>query len=112
MPAVLLDRLPLPSLQAYTVGSVLLLACSVHYAVQVTSQIGLNFNGTEVGSDNGFTFKNSTPGIRPDISFGDVLFERVFIRRSIEVLYFMLQEPMCIWTLINMAYCCFILIGK
>lgn len=114
MPAVFLDRLPLPSLQAYTVGSVLLLACSVHYAVQVTSQIGLKLNGTEIGipNENSAAYRNSTIGIRHDISFGDIVFERVYIRKAVEVLYFMLQEPMCIWTLINMTYCCFILIGK
>ncbi|XP_054709859.1 E3 ubiquitin-protein ligase AMFR-like [Uloborus diversus] len=115
MPAVFLDRLPLPSLQAYTVGSVLLLACSVHYAIQVTSQIGLNFNGTEVGfgsDNNAVLHRNSTPGVLPDVSFGDLLLERFIFRRAVEVVYFMLQEPMCIWTLINMTYCCFILIGK
>uniref|UniRef100_A0A1L8DSF2 Putative e3 ubiquitin ligase n=1 Tax=Nyssomyia neivai TaxID=330878 RepID=A0A1L8DSF2_9DIPT len=29
-----------------------------------------------------------------------------------DVVTFMSQEPMCIWTLINMAYCCLILLGK
>lgn len=101
MPAVFLDRLPLPSLQAYTVGSVLLLACSVHYAIQMTSQIGLNLNGTEpaaFGGNEVFIYRNATAGITQDtLSFFDVLFDRVCVKRVVEVLYFMLQEPMCIW---------------
>lgn len=102
MPAVFLDRLPLPSLQAYTVGSILLLACSVHYAIQMTSQqIGLNLNGTGTvdfaGASEVFVYKNVTNGLyTPDTLF-DVWVERVCVRRVIEVLYFMLQEPMCIW---------------
>lgn len=110
MPAVFLDRLPLPSLQAYTVGSVLLLACSVHYAVQVTSQIGLKLNGTEIGipNENSAAYRNSTIGIRHDISFGDIVFERVYIRKAVEVLYFMLQEPMCIW--VSSAFFNFVLV--
>ncbi|XP_042897435.1 E3 ubiquitin-protein ligase AMFR [Parasteatoda tepidariorum] len=117
MPAVFLDRLPLPSLQAYTVGSVLLLACSVHYAVQMTAQMGVNFaNGTASIGDfrnDVLNYRNSTPpGLIQDISFCEILLERACFKRSIEVIYFMLQEPMCIWTLINITYCCFILIGK
>lgn len=115
MPSVFLDRLPLPSLQAYTVGSVLLLACSVHYAVQVTSQIGIQVNGSYLGMDNEeFTtvYRNETVVKRPEITLAEILFQGVYIRKAFEVLYFMLQEPMCIWTLINMTYCCFVLIGK
>lgn len=99
MPAVFLDRLPLPSLQAYTVGSVLLLACSVHYALQVTSQMGLKFNGTDIGlhDDNGITYMNVTVGKRHELSFSNLIFEGAYVRKAIEVLYFMLQEPMCIW---------------
>uniref|UniRef100_A0A336MLV3 CSON003598 protein n=1 Tax=Culicoides sonorensis TaxID=179676 RepID=A0A336MLV3_CULSO len=29
-----------------------------------------------------------------------------------DIFAFMLQEPICIWTMINMAYCCLILLGK
>lgn len=114
MPAVFLDRLPLPSLQAYTVGSVLLLACSVHYAFQITSQIGLKLNGTDIGTqdENGITYMNFTVGKRHELTLSNLLLDGVYIRKAVEVLYFMLQEPMCIWTLINMTYCCFILIGK
>lgn len=99
MPAVFLDRLPLPSLQAYTVGSVLLLACSVHYALQVTSQIGLKFNGTDIGlqEEDGITYVNFTVGKRHELSLATMLFDGVYVKKAVEVLYFMLQEPMCIW---------------
>lgn len=112
MPAVFLDRLPLPSLQAYTVGSVLLLACSVHYAVQMTSQhVGL-LNGTTVshfaGASDVFVYeKNVTYGLYQDQdSLFDVFVERVCVRRVIEVLYFMLQEPMCIWVSLLFVFSC------
>lgn len=104
MPAVFLDRLPLPSLQAYTVGSVLLLACSVHYALQVTSQIGLTLNGTDLGlqDENGITYMNFTVGKRHELSFSNILLDGIYVRKAVEVLYFMLQEPMCIWV----SICC------
>src|SRR6266436_4285822 len=50
MPAFFLadtpDILPLPSLQAYTTVSVLLLSCSIYYAFQVTSEPDWKLNAT------------------------------------------------------------------
>lgn len=114
MPAAFLDRLPLPSLQAYTIGSVILLACSVHYAVQVTSELGLQAAFGRDGSDYSYNTKytNSTVEIYAFSADRDMFYVETFMKRGVEVVCFMLQEPLCIWTLINMAYCCFILVGK
>ena len=134
MPSFFLDTpdiLPLPSLQAYTTVSVLLLSCSVYYAFQVTSEPDWKLNATlslgltlESNSDSGGGSIN-----RSSLDFGEglssfvsqanetslqlgLLLENPMIVRMIDVLYLMLHEPLCIWTLINMAYCCLILVGK
>lgn len=117
MPAVLLDRLPLPSLQAYTVISVLLLSGSVYYAVQVTSQLEWKINATfnfdfSTDIDSTMTVGNLTFVSNHQLTLEQFLLEHHCIRRLLEIVYFMFQEPLCVWTLINMAYCCLILIGK
>ena len=149
MPTFFLDTpdiLPLPSLQAYTTISVLLLSCSIYYAFQVTSEpdwklnatlsLGLNIasnhdpgdldiNGDSSSLNNN---NNNNPIIseyhgtlsgmmsasgnnETSVHLG-LLLENPMIVRSIDVLFLMLHEPLCIWTLINMAYCCLILVGK
>ncbi|XP_064467008.1 E3 ubiquitin-protein ligase AMFR-like isoform X2 [Ornithodoros turicata] len=117
MPAVFLDRLPLPSLQAYTAISVLLLSGSVYYAVQVTSDLEWRLNATfnfdfTSDMDTSVNVQNVTFVNSRQITLEQFLMEHHYIRRIVEVLYFMFLEPLCIWTLINMAYCCLILIGK
>lgn len=128
MPAFFLDTpdiLPLPSLQAYTTISVLLLSCSIYYAFQVTSEPDWKLNatlsvGVTVASDvlnkSDLDDGNSFVGImsqanETSLHLG-VLLENPVIVRLIDVIYLMLHEPLCIWTLINMAYCCLILVGK
>lgn len=111
MPAVFLDRLPLPSLQAYTAASIALLSCSIYYAVQVTSSLEWRLNMTQsVLEHNAEIFGNQSGS--PDSSLDSLILENPFVRRVLEIFTFMIQEPLCIWTLINMAYCCLILIGK
>lgn len=118
MPAVFLDRLPLPSLQAYTVISVLLLSGSVYYAVQVTSQLEWKINAAvnldlSTDIDTTMTVGNLTFVSGHQLTLEQFLLEHHhYIRRLLEVMYFMFQEPLCVWTVINMAYCCLILIGK
>ncbi|CAG2174098.1 unnamed protein product, partial [Oppiella nova] len=63
MPAFFLDTpdiLPLPSLQAYTTISALLLSCSIYYAFQVTSEPDWKLNATlsvglTLANDNNIT---------------------------------------------------------
>lgn len=48
-----------------------------------------------------------------ETSFNFAIFlDNTYMLRLIDVVYLMFHEPLCVWTLINMAYCCLILIGK
>lgn len=107
MPVILVERLPLPSLRAYTAVSVLLLAGSVYYAVQVTqgepgwgrngqvsqpiqpqeiSFIGRLLSGAKFAQlqDN----VNSTAGNHSRASIA---------HQMADLVTFMIQEPHCIW---------------
>lgn len=127
MPTFFLDTpdiLPLPSLEAYTTVSVLLLSCSVYYAFQVTSEPDWKLNatlslGVTLASDGLSNRSMELEGLSSIMSQGNetsvhlgLLLENPLIVRLIDVLYLMLHEPLCIWTIINMAYCCLILVGK
>ncbi|KAK7874530.1 hypothetical protein R5R35_013108 [Gryllus longicercus] len=108
MPVILLDRLPLPSLRAYTIISVVLLSCSVYYAVQVTSDPNWKANATAQTDDD-------SDAEVPDLEETDIEVDSQNVSMGFqlgEMVTFMIQEPLCIWTLINMAYCCLILLGK
>ncbi|CAN7991491.1 unnamed protein product, partial [Ixodes hexagonus] len=102
MPAVFLDRLPLPSLQAYTVISILLLSGSVYYAVQVTSQLEWKINAAvnldlSTDIDTTMTVGNLTFVSGHQLTLEQFLLEHHYIRRLLEVMYFMFQEPLCVW---------------
>ncbi|RWS29005.1 E3 ubiquitin-protein ligase AMFR-like isoform X1, partial [Leptotrombidium deliense] len=129
MPAFFIDTpdiLPLPSLQAYTSISVLLLSCSIYYAFQVTSEPDWRLNatlsvGVTLASENKLNRsfgESGSPVIAGIVQNNDTsihlgfLLESPVIVRLIDVVYLMFHEPLCIWTLINMAYCCLILVGK
>ncbi|CAG2100739.1 unnamed protein product [Medioppia subpectinata] len=132
MPAFFLDTpdiLPLPSLQAYTTISALLLSCSIYYAFQVTSEPDWKLNATlsvglTLANDNNITANDTdfahiitsngtqSPHTNETSFHLGVLLESGLIVRLIDVVYLMFHEPLCIWTLINSAYCCLILVGK
>ncbi|XP_059476857.1 E3 ubiquitin-protein ligase AMFR-like [Neocloeon triangulifer] len=95
MPVVLLDRLPLPSLPAYTAVSVSLLACSLYYAAQNAHQLDL---------------ERQPPLAEGQLDLATLCW--VFGRRCSTILTFMIHEPFCIWPLVNMAYCVLVLLGK
>jgi hypothetical protein len=80
MPVVLLDRLPLPSLPAYTAVSVSLLACSLYYAAQNASQLDP---------------EHQTPLAEGQLDLATLCW--VFGRRCSAILTFMIHEPFCIW---------------
>lgn len=94
MPVILLERLPVPSLKAYTITSVLLLSCSVYYAVHVTSDPGWKTNSTTpVNIETLETVKNESYDVVGGLSkkltsLGDF---------CVDIVTFMLQEPLCIW---------------
>lgn len=94
MPVILLDRLPLPSLQAYTIISVVLLSCSVYYAVQITSDPDWKVNSTISRSNLEPNENESGESVLPPANFHHN--ETVGYHLS-QVVTFMIQEPLCIW---------------
>ncbi|XP_037084618.1 E3 ubiquitin-protein ligase AMFR-like [Pollicipes pollicipes] len=185
MPALWLDRLPLPNLPAYTAISVALLLCSVYFAVttqerfekdvvsQVTFTEGIeklcllpwsdrpehalktsskeyllflssyptqqallqNFMKHKLKSDFLYwpttvsavdldyfsTHSNSASSsvfFAPSIYYSDTkmwhqgLPVSTVQSKFVKTLAFMIHEPLCVWTLINMAYCLLVLLGK
>ncbi|XP_045777777.1 E3 ubiquitin-protein ligase AMFR-like [Maniola jurtina] len=107
MPVTLVDRLPLPNLKVYSAGSVLLLSVAVYYAVNVTSDPSWKANATLQRQDGAREAEavKMVPAI--DSSNGT----RNLTDHFAEVVTFMMQEPLCMWTLINMAYCSLALFG-
>lgn len=94
MPVILLERLPLPSLKAYTVISAVVLSCSVYYAVHVTSDPSWKSNSTSsVNIETLETVKNDSYDVVLGLS-RKLSTLGVFIKNIVS---FMIQEPLCIW---------------
>ncbi|XP_037047451.1 E3 ubiquitin-protein ligase AMFR-like isoform X2 [Bradysia coprophila] len=137
MPTIILDRIPLPNLKIYTSLSVLLVSFCVYFAVNSTKDPDwrLLLNSTSVDGyvdaklmDDESLIKLTNGELHSELS--DVIDRNVYMNiladatplhgnqtRSLggqvkDVMDFMFQEPVCVWTLINMAYCCLILLGK
>lgn len=103
MPVILLERIPLPSLRAYTGFSVILLACAVFYAHQVVQtarseglEIPVHMN-PELEGDGTMQYMNVS------LPYDNYIWNMVYV---------MTAEAWCVWTLVNTAYCCLILLGK
>lgn len=109
MPVIFLERLPLPSLKAYTAISVALLSCSVYYAAHVTRDPLWKTNSTSIVNIETFeAVKNESA------DFIEGVAQKLSTVCSFisDIVTFMIQEPICISTLINSAYCTLILTGK
>lgn len=125
MPVVYLERLPLPSLQTYSAISAILLSCSVFYAYQVVlsvEEISKSVNVAATTSGN-----VAVPGIphdagTPPMDGGEAsIIEPVddlmnltlpYDTLGLNIFHVLTTEGWCIWTLVNTAYCCLILLGK
>lgn len=101
MPMEFLDRVPVPNLRVYTTISFAVLSCSVYYAAQVVKDPAWRTNHTSI-----------VEGINDVSENGTTTYPRSFGTHFKELLAFMVQDPGCIWTLINMVYCVLILVGK
>ncbi|KYN01112.1 PREDICTED: E3 ubiquitin-protein ligase AMFR-like [Cyphomyrmex costatus] len=100
MPMEFLERLPVPSLRVYAAISVTILSCSIYYATQIIKDPAWRTNHTHV--DDGVHSESDIDPTDPR-SLGTHLKE---------LLECMVMEPVCVWTLVNMAYCMLILLGK
>ncbi|XP_036140606.1 E3 ubiquitin-protein ligase AMFR isoform X1 [Monomorium pharaonis] len=101
MPMEFLERLPVPNLRVYTAISFTILSCSIYYATQIIKDPAWRTNHTHVD----VTVAYPGNGIDPTDP-------RSFGTHLKELLECMVVEPVCVWTLINMAYCMLILLGK
>ncbi|XP_050682628.1 E3 ubiquitin-protein ligase AMFR-like isoform X2 [Leptidea sinapis] len=105
MPVTIIDRLPLPNLKVYSAGSVLLFSVAVYYSVNITSDPNWRVNATlqrfEVDSDGKKENAEAVSGVSP-VAFNVT---RNLTEQVLEVMTFMMHEPLCMWTLINSAYC-------
>ncbi|KAG5894686.1 hypothetical protein JTB14_034734 [Gonioctena quinquepunctata] len=100
MPVVPLDRLPLPNLKAYSFVSVAALSACVYYATQIIKDPNWNYT-SEIDSRSAPDGQNSTdPEGR---SLGQFVSD---------IFTIMIREPVCVWTMINMAFCWLILLGR
>ncbi|KAG7202775.1 hypothetical protein KM043_009943 [Ampulex compressa] len=95
-----LDRLPVPNLRVYTTISFAILSCSVYYAAQIIKDPAWRTNHTFVDEGTDTVVVDGT---------GDPRSLGMHLKELLEC---MVDEPICIWTLINMAYCALILLGK
>ncbi|XP_041375159.1 E3 ubiquitin-protein ligase AMFR-like [Gigantopelta aegis] len=107
MPAILLERIPLPSLQFYTSFTVLLLASAIFYAHQSVTDVGetpptattepeITSNDVDVSITPGQMLNHTLPYDTYHWNF----------------LFVLTTETWCVWILVNTAYCGLILVGK
>ncbi|XP_048483966.1 E3 ubiquitin-protein ligase AMFR isoform X2 [Plutella xylostella] len=109
MPGTLVDRLPLPNLKAYTAGSAALLSMAVYYALTATSQAGWRAGGGGAGAETA-----AAAGGAPEAAPAPALAppgDRNLTEQVLDVATYMMQEPLCMWTLINASCCALALAG-
>lgn len=102
MPALLLERLPLPSLEAYAIISVALLGWSLHLASEKTLNPDWKLQ---------FSDMNNSSEVLPG-TFQDILSQHWLSSRARDIILFSIHDSLCIWTVVNMAYCILVLIGN
>lgn len=88
MPVLLLERLPLPSLEAYAVVSVSLLGWSLHYAAEKT--LNPNWRMQFIAAKN--TSHENPPDTSPNF-FSHFWFSS----RVQDIFSFSIQDSLCIW---------------
>lgn len=108
MPVTLVDRLPLPNLKVYTAGSVSVLSIAVYYALSVTSDPNWRANVT-LGRQDAMEPGEGEPRLVPAPTHNNAT--RNVSEQFVDVMTFMMQEPLCMWTLINIAYCALAVFG-
>ncbi len=101
MPVLLLERLPLPSLEAYAVVSVSLLGWSLHYAAEKT--LNPSWRMQFVDTKN---VSQELPGtLQTYIS--NILSRYWFSSRAQDIISFSIHDSLCIWvsTLFSLLIC-------
>ncbi|CAG4948085.1 unnamed protein product [Colias eurytheme] len=96
MPVTLVDRLPLPNLKVYSAGSVLLLSVAVYYAVNVTSDPNWRANAT-LQRQEAETVESDVKMMEAVPAALEANATRNITEHAVEVMTFMMQEPLCMW---------------
>lgn len=111
MPVVWLERLPLPNLKTYTCVSVVALSACVYFALQVIKDPEWELATGDVGGKSLFQVATgvSEGHNRTNNSNTDTRTISQWMSQAVAV---MVREPICVWTVINMAFCWLILMGR
>lgn len=91
MPALLLERLPLPSLQAYAIISIALATWSLHLAKEKTENPDWKL---QFGEMKNFS-EDDLPG-----TLQDILSQHWVSSRARDILLFSIHDSLCIWVII------------
>jgi len=102
MPVILLERLPLPSFEAYAAISASLLGCSLYYASEITIDQEWKTQLTDT-DELQEEFSGALQNILP-LSWLNT--------RAQDVATFLIYDPLCLWTVLNMVYCIMFLFGS
>ncbi|XP_046644514.1 E3 ubiquitin-protein ligase AMFR-like [Daphnia pulicaria] len=105
MPVLLLERLPLPSLEAYAVVSVSLLGLSLHYAAEKTQNPEWRMQFVKTNSSQ--EIPNSLQAF-----ISNILSRYWLSSRAQDIVSFSIHDSLCIWIVVNMAYCLLVLFGN
>ena len=90
MPIVLLERLPLPSLRTYTTISVVLLACAVYYALQLSSERQYEIEASRTRRNRSANITNGTSSNSSEVFDPG----QGYLNGAVLVL---MEEAWCVW---------------
>lgn len=116
MPVIFLDRLPLPNLKVYYCISIMALSACIYYAMEMIKDPNWNHNTNANNNQHDGSTSSDTAGqfmLNPinktnQSDFGGRNTGQIVA----DVFTVMTREPFCVWTMINMAFCWLILIGR
>ncbi|XP_048778287.2 E3 ubiquitin-protein ligase AMFR-like [Ostrea edulis] len=111
MPVILLERIPLPSLQTYTSVSVLVLSVALYYAYHTVTNFDMN-TVSMVDFDDGVTVEPVIDGEVPTYYQEEVNLTLPYDSVGWNMFHILTAEVWSVWILVNSAYCCLILLGK
>ena len=86
MPVLLVERLPLPSLETYAIISVSLVAWSLYYAAEKTLNLEWKTQFAET---------EALPG-----TFQHLLSQHWLTSRAGDIIVFIIHDPLCVWVLL------------
>lgn len=111
MPVILLERIPLPSLQTYTSVSVLVLSVALYYAYHTVTTVDIN-SIHDMDFGDGVTVEPVADDEVLNEHHDMVNISLPYDSVGWNMFHILTSEVWCVWILVNSAYCCLILLGK